>query len=73
MDKGAWWATVHGVTKSQERLSAFIFDNSESKESTCSVRNPDSSLGWEDPLEKELTTHWRTAWRIPWTEDPGGI
>ena len=30
------------------------------------------SLGWEDPLEKEMTTHSSTlAWRIPWTEEPG--
>ena len=28
------------------------------------------SLGWEDPLEKEMTTHSSIlAWRIPWTED----
>ena len=32
------------------------------------------SLGQEDPLEKEMTTHSSTlAWRIPWTEDPGGL
>ena len=31
------------------------------------------SLGWEDPLEKEMATHSRIlAWRIPWTEEPGG-
>ena len=31
------------------------------------------SLGWEDPLEKGIATHSRIrAWRIPWTEDPGG-
>ena len=30
------------------------------------------SLGWEDPLEKDMATHSSTlAWRIPWTEDPG--
>ena len=30
------------------------------------------SLGWEDPLEKEMATHSSIqAWRIPWTEDPG--
>ena len=28
------------------------------------------SLGWEDPLEKEMATHSRTiAWKIPWTEE----
>ena len=30
------------------------------------------SLGWEDPLEKEMATHSRIlAWKIPWTEEPG--
>ena len=32
------------------------------------------SLGWEDPLEKEMVTHSSTrAWRIPRTEKPGGL
>ena len=32
------------------------------------------SLGREDLLEKEVATHSRIlAWRIPWTEDPGGL
>ena len=32
------------------------------------------SLGREDPLEKELATHPSIlAWRIPWTEEPGGL
>ena len=32
------------------------------------------SLGWEDPLEKEMATHSSTlAWRIPWTEEPGRL
>ena len=31
------------------------------------------SLGQEDPLEKEMATHSSIlAWRIPWTEEPGG-
>ena len=31
------------------------------------------SLGWEDPLEKEMATHYSIlAWRIPWTEESGG-
>ena len=31
-------------------------------------------LGWEDPLEKEMATHSSIlAWRIPWTEKPGGL
>ena len=32
------------------------------------------SLGWEDPLEKEMATHFSIlAWRIPWTEENGGL
>ena len=32
------------------------------------------SLGQEDPLEKEMTTHFSIlAWRIPWTEEPSGV
>ena len=31
------------------------------------------SLGWEDPLEKEMATDSSIlGWRIPWTEEPGG-
>ena len=44
------------------------------------VKNPPAvretwvqSLGWEDPLEKGMTTHSSIlAWRIPWTEELGG-
>ena len=33
-----------------------------------------SSLGQEDPLEKEMAIHSSIlAWRIPWTEEPGGL
>ena len=32
------------------------------------------SLGWEDPLEKEMAAHSSIlAWRIPWTKEPGGL
>ena len=31
------------------------------------------SQGWEDPLEEGMATHSSIlAWRIPWTEEPGG-
>ena len=31
-------------------------------------------LGWGDPLEEGMVTHSRIlAWRIPWTEEPGGL
>ena len=32
------------------------------------------SLGWEDPLEKEMATHSSAlAWEIPWMEEPDGL
>ena len=32
------------------------------------------SLGWEDPLEKEMATHFSIlTWTISWTEEPGGL
>ena len=45
------------------------------------VKNPPAmqesqvrSLGGEDPLKKEMATHSSIlAWRIPWTEEPGGL
>ena len=45
------------------------------------VKNPPAvqetlvrSLGWEDPLEEDMATHSSIlAWRIPWTEESGGL
>ena len=35
---------------------------------------PVQSLCWEDPLKKEMATHSSIlGWRIPWTEEPGGL
>ena len=35
---------------------------------------PVQSLGQEDPLEEEMATHFGIlAWKIPWTEEPGGL
>ena len=32
------------------------------------------SLGWEDPLEKEMATHSSIlAWEVPWMEEPGSL
>ena len=32
------------------------------------------SLGWEDPLERDMAPHSSVpAWRIPWTEEPGRL
>ena len=55
MDGGAWWAAVHGVTKSQTRLSDFTF--------FLSIV----------PFGGKATHSSVLAWRIPWTERPGGL
>ena len=47
---------------------------SDSKESACSGETRVESLDGEDPLEKGMATHFSIlAWRIPWTEEPGGL
>ena len=47
------------------------------QESTCNAGVKDTqaqSLGWEDPLEKEMATHSSTlAWKIPWMEKPSRL
>ena len=56
MDRGAWYAAVHGIARSQTRLSDFTF--------TFHLH----------ALEKEMATHSSVlAWRIPGTEEPGGL
>ena len=49
-------------------------DDSDGKESDCSVGDLGLILGSEDALEKGTATHsCLLAWRIPWTEEPGGL
>ena len=44
------------------------------KESTAVQETQVQSLGWEDPLEKEMATHSTIlAWKISWMEEPGGL
>ena len=47
---------------------------SDGKESACNAGDLGSILGGEDPLEKGLVTCSSiVAWRIPWTQEPGGL
>ena len=41
---------------------------SDGKEFACNAGDQVQSLGWEDPLEKEMATH-----SVPWTEEPGRL
>ena len=59
----------HGVAKSQTRLVAQMVKYPPAMWETWV-----QSLGWEDPLEEGMATHSSIlAWRIPWTEEPGGL
>ena len=47
---------------------------SEGKASACNARDRVQSLGWEDTWEKGMAAHSSIlAWRMPWTEEPGGL
>ena len=48
--------------------------SSNGKESACEAGDQGLILGWEVPLEKGMAIHSSVlAWRIPWTEEPGGL
>ena len=66
MDGGAWQATIHGIAKSQTQLSDFTFTSPHlwaslvAQTVNCLPKMRETqvrSLGWEDPLEKEMATH----------------
>ena len=64
-----------------ELFSVWVHWITNNRPSAMTVKNPPAmgeiwvwSLGWEDPLEKGMATHSSIlAWRIPWTEEPGGL
>ena len=78
MDRGAWQATVHGVTESQTRLgdqtttiSQYTMVAQTVKHLPAMQETQVQFLGREDPLEKDMVIHSSTlAWKIPWTEKP---
>ena len=82
MNRGAWQATVTGITKSWT-LNDLHFTSLPRGASLvvqrvkCLPAMQETwvqSLGQEDPLEKEMATHSSTlAWKIPWTEKPGRL
>ena len=78
MDREAWHAAIHGVTKSQTWLSDWTELNSLVAQRLKHLPPVQEtrvwSLGQEDPLEKEMAIHSSIfAWRIPWTEKPSRL
>ena len=55
-------------------MSLDFSGGSVSKESPAMQLTQVQSLGWEDPLVKEMATYFSIlAWRIPWTKEPGEL
>ena len=83
MDRGAWRTTVHGVAESDtaEQLTLQGFSDDSEVNNLPAVQETQetqkaqvSSLGRKDPLEEEMATCSSIlAWKIPWTEEPGGL
>ena len=74
MDRGAWQATVHVVTRIGHDLVNIFPGGSDGKASAYNAGDPGSIPGLEDPLQEGMATHSSMlAWRIPWTEEPGGL
>ena len=67
--------SYQSIKNSQIQRGLLVFSGgSDGKASVCNAGDPVRSLGWEDPLEKEMATHSSTlAWKIPWTEETGGL
>ena len=82
-DGGAWWPAVCGVAQSRTRLKELSSSSmhhsgvslvAQRYRTHLPTQETLQSLGWEDPLEKEMATHPNIlAWEIPWTEAPGGL
>ena len=74
-------ATIHGCHHSTKAAQSVSNQIDGASLMTQQVKNPLAtqemqvrSLGREDPMEKEMATHYSIlAWEIPWTEEPGGL
>ena len=78
MDRGAWWATVHGVAQSQTRLKQL---NTHTCTGGSVIKNLPPNSGDKDLILRsrrspgvEMATHFSIQARaIPWTEEPGRL
>ena len=67
-------AVLHRVILKECLVSMGFPAGLDSKESACNVGDLGSIPGQEDPLEKEMATHFSIlAWKIPWSEEPGTL
>ena len=66
---------MHPTYSGTDKASIWVFPVAQMVKSLPAMQEtPVWSLGQEDPLEEEIATHSSIlAWRIPWTEEPGGL
>ena len=79
------WLYIYGASHGQRSLVLYIYTRiygvfqaslvvQMAKHLPAMWETRVQSLGWEDPLEKEMATHSSTlAWKIPWMEEPGRL
>ena len=82
MDRGAWWAVAQGVRVRHDWATNHIeylgFPDGSAVKNLPAMQELQETqvwtLGQEDPLEKEMSTHSSIlAWKILWTEEPGSL
>ena len=73
LNKHTQWVLINGVILTWVAFSGgSVVKNPPA--SAEGVRDSGSTLGQEDPLEEEMVTHSTIlAWKVPWTEKPGGL
>ena len=74
MERGSWWATVHGVLKSQTWQVTNTMNSSLVAQLvkclSAMLETQVQSLGWDDPQEEGMATHSSIpTWRVLWTEE----
>ena len=68
-----WVKPIVNYTRVFDSTEIRVLDGSVGKESACNAGDI-QSLGRKDPMEKGMTTYSSVlVWRIPWTEEPGGL
>ena len=70
------WVQMSVPSSAVYVTSGYLFNSNGSvvKNLSANAGDMDSIPGWKDPLEKGMATHSSIlAWRIPWTEEPGGL
>ena len=72
MDRGIWLLQSMELQKSWMQFTSLVAQMVKHRSTMRETQV--QSLGWEDPLEKEMAIHSSTiAWKIPWTEELGRL